>query len=72
MRPFRLCRLLAEKGHDVTVITTDFNFASGEIEGPEKEEIKTSGKPITIHRIPSNRCFTILSRITPFRIAVVD
>ena len=57
MRPYRLCRLLAEKGHEVTVVTTDFNFASGEIEGPEREEIQTSGRPITIHRIPSSRDF---------------
>jgi glycosyltransferase involved in cell wall biosynthesis len=57
MRPFRLCKLLAEKGHDVVVITTDFNFASGESEGPAYESIETSGKPIIIHRIASNRDF---------------
>jgi glycosyltransferase involved in cell wall biosynthesis len=57
MRPFRLCKRMAEKGHAVTVIATDFNFASGESEGPLYEEIQTRGKPLIIYRIPSNRSF---------------
>ena len=57
IRPFRLCKLLAEKGHDVIVISTDFNFASGESEGPSYEKIETTGKRITIHRISSDPNF---------------
>ena len=55
IRPFRLCRLLAERGHDVTVLATDFNRHSGETEGPQVEIIPTTGKPLHVLRLPSVR-----------------
>ena len=55
IRPFRLCRLLAERGHDVTVLATDFNRHSGETEGPRLEIIPTTGKPLHVFRLPSVR-----------------
>ena len=55
VRPFRLCRLLAERGHDVTVLATDFNRHSGENEGERYEEVETSGRVLRIVRVPSAR-----------------
>lgn len=55
LRPFRLCRCLAEAGHEVVVISTDFSRHSGESEGPQVEIITTAGRPLTILRVPSTR-----------------
>ena len=57
IRPFRLCRLLAERGHDVVVLATDFNRHSGETEGPREEVIATRGQPLLIFRVPSVRSY---------------
>lgn len=55
VRPFKLCRMLASQGHNVTVLATDFNRHSGETEGPPVEIIPTSGRPMRILRLPSER-----------------
>lgn len=55
LRTFRFCRLLAERGHEVIVLATDFNRFCGESEGPKEEVILTKGKPLRIIRIPSVR-----------------
>jgi glycosyltransferase involved in cell wall biosynthesis len=55
LRPLRLCKRLADAGHDVVVISTDFSRHSGESEGPTKEIVETKGRPLTILRVPSTR-----------------
>lgn len=55
LRPFRFCKLLAEIGHQVIVLSTDFNRHSGELEGPKEEIIPTKGKSLQIFRLPSTR-----------------
>jgi glycosyltransferase involved in cell wall biosynthesis len=54
-RPYRFCRLLAEKGNEVFVISTNFSRHSGESEGPKKERIPTKAGSLTIVRVPSAR-----------------
>jgi glycosyltransferase involved in cell wall biosynthesis len=54
-RPYRFCRLLAEKGNEVVVISTDFSRHSGESEGPKKELIPMRNGSITVLRVPSVR-----------------
>ncbi len=54
LTPRKLMRRLAETGHQVHVIATDFNVYNEQTEPSEREEFRGGGS-WTVHRIPSAR-----------------
>ena len=54
LTPRKLMRRLAEVGHEVHVVATDFNVYTEQSEPPEREEFPNGGS-WTVHRIPSPR-----------------
>lgn len=53
LRPLRFSQVLAEKGHQVVVLSTNFNRFTGEPDGSRKEFIETRGLPIEVIRLSS-------------------
>lgn len=51
LRPLRFSQVLAEKGHQVVVLSTDFNRFTSELERPKREWIPTKGMPIEVIRL---------------------
>jgi len=54
LTPRKLMRRLAQAGHEVHVVTTDFNVYNEQTEPPEEERFSSGGR-WTVHRIPSPR-----------------
>jgi glycosyltransferase involved in cell wall biosynthesis len=54
LTPRKLMRRLAEAGHEVHVVATDFNVYNEQTEPPEQEKFSGGGS-WTVHRIPSAR-----------------